>query len=662
LSVRSGRSTSALHDAEATTLAKLSDHLPARRASTLEVQWLVRRPSVRGVREPDVDPYWEPPALSLDGGVWKPGRADVRRFSSVVRERGRSVLAQGEDGESLQTFLVLGSLPRRSEYPGSAELLSAPLESLDFPVDVAAHFRWIPIKKMLAICDTALKDAENEVDDAAVRRLSRSVARRVHETQETQDYFESEPFPPGLDSFVTLAVGVPPGDDDLLSERVRRLRRAYGQVRLYRPFAVQAELFSEHLPRPDGAVVRDYRNLLVAEQLAAMMPIGANAGGSDAGFYVGYTFPGSKRPVRYSPLEASQTNRAGAVLLNGTLGSGKTISVQVIAYLAALRGSVVVDVDPKKPVPDHSLGRWPGMEGRVDEIVVSSSEDSRGHLDPLVVALPEMREELCSGYLMDILPFATPEWQTEIISAVRAVLREPSPCSMKVVDRLLASDDAAARSAGKALSVWSDWGLGKLAFSRGDGPEAKVRKQVSMIKATSLALPMASASRASYDQSERVSVATFKLVIARAMSLLSDGDRTVHKLLVIDEAHVLTTTSDGRRFLEMVIRMGRYANITVVLASQLAGDLGELEQLIGVRFAFRQETDEQARLNLRMLGLDEDDQRLIERLRSFSSGQCLMRGLDGRVVSMRFDPVDPEILRVASTRPADVAASLSPAA
>jgi hypothetical protein len=39
-----------------------------------------------------------------------------------------------------------------------------------------------------------------------------------------------------------------------------------------------------------------------------------------------------------------------------------------------------------------------------------------------------------------------------------------------------------------------------------------------------------------------------------------------------------------------------------------------------------------------------------------------MRGLDGRVVAMRFDVVDPEILKVASTRPEDSIAELEEAA
>jgi hypothetical protein len=96
-----------------------------------------------------------------------------------------------------------------------------------------------------------------------------------------------------------------------------------------------------------------------------------------------------------------------------------------------------------------------------------------------------------------------------------------------------------------------------------------------------------------------------------------------------------------------------------MLASQLLGDLAELGELIGIRFVFRQETERQAAANLEMLGLDPSDRKLVDMLVSeFSDGACLMRGLDGRVVPMRFDPVDPEVLRLLDTNPTRIIAQL----
>jgi hypothetical protein len=647
---RARRDSALIKDAEQAAFETLTDQLPASRATTLEIQWMLRRVGVRGVCEPDVDPNWHPPALALDGGVWEPTRADVQRFMSAVTERSRTLHVEGEDGESYQAMLALGQLPRSSEYPGNAELLFAPLETLDFPVDAVCHVRWVANKAMQTKADTAVKDARNAIEDAAARLLDHQTARRIDEARNVQDYFASEPYPPGLDACVTLAVGA--DTESHLRDRVKRLRRAYGSVSLYQSHALQASLYADHLLRPDGATVRDYRQLITREQLAAMMPIGSHQAGSERGIYIAHTIPGAARPVTYNPLEASATNRAGAVMFCGTLGSGKTIGVQKVAYDCAMRGSLVVDIDPR---PDHSLERLPGLEHLVHAISLADVDRNRGRLDPLVVAPPELREELGSSYMMEVLPPPVPaEWQTEIIAAVRDELRGDRPSSWGVIERLLESEDPNAIAAGKALRVWADWGLGKLAFSRRRADDdIEPDLPVTTIKASALSLPPAGTARSNYDQSERISVATLKLIVAYAMRKLSTGARNVHKVLVLDEAHVLTTTSDGRRFLERLIRMGRSMNITVMLSSQLLGDMTELEELIGVRFSFRQETDEQAKANIRMHGLDENNERLVTMLRGFTEGRCLMRGLDGRVAAVRFDP-GAEFLRLADTNPTTI--------
>jgi hypothetical protein len=643
-------------------LGRLTDHLSARDATTRELQWLLRRAAVRGVCEPDVDPHWTPPALSLHGGVWDPGRADVQRFMPIVTRRGRSVLVEGEDGDSLQTFLVLGKPPRSADFPGNAELLFEPLEKLDFPVDAVAHTQWLPNKKMLSICDDAVKDANDELQEAVHRFLDRKTSRRAQEVVEVQDYFALDPYPPGLDTLVCLAVGTPRDKPELLEQRVSDLERAYGSMRLYRPRGLQRELFDLHMLRPDGFKAtdyrRDYRRLLIAEQYAAMMPIGTNQGGSKTGIYLGHTAPGAKRPIKYDMLEASATNRRGAVVLDGDLGGGKTFAGQLLVKQAVRRGSIAVDVDPR---PDHSLETILG-DALVHPIALENTDANAGRLDPLIVAPPAMREELTVGYMIDLLPQPVrDEWQTEIFDAVRYVLREPSPSSLRVLEVLLSGgapdddrDDAAqvaARAAGRALRTRSTWGLCRLAFGDGSTAADDLIKPCTTIKVSGLSLPTAGTPRSSYDQSERISVATFKLIVAYAMRLMS-GDASTHKVLMLDEVHAFSDTADGQRFLSRVLRMARSMNVTVLLITQLLGDLERLKDLIGVVVAFRQPSVDTAKANLRMMGLDEDNDDLIARLLGFENGMCLMRGLDGRVVQMQVDSADPDFQRDADTNPA----------
>src|SRR4051812_2336106 len=62
---RASRGSDVIRDDEKSSFSTLTDYLPARRATTLEIQWNLRRAAVRGVCEPDTDPYWSPPAITL---------------------------------------------------------------------------------------------------------------------------------------------------------------------------------------------------------------------------------------------------------------------------------------------------------------------------------------------------------------------------------------------------------------------------------------------------------------------------------------------------------------------------------------------------------------------------------------------------------------------
>ena len=149
---------------------------------------------------------------------------------------------------------------------------------------------------------------------------------------------------------ISLAVGAPSAEE--LERRVELLAHQFGTVSLHRPLGLQPALFLDHLPRADGGTVRDYADVLTVEQFGALMPIGTHQAGSERGVYLGRTVSGGLRPVKFDITEASRTGRPPSILLAGTLGSGKTIAAELLAFQAERRGSLVVDVDPK---PDHNL-------------------------------------------------------------------------------------------------------------------------------------------------------------------------------------------------------------------------------------------------------------------------------------------------------------------
>lgn len=652
-----------LADAERRTFERLGGVLGLRRASTRELEWLLRRTSCRGVGEPARDRFWEPDALVVrtpDGSpAYEPVEHDLWCCANAPMSENPSeppsLVVEAEEGVGYQAFLCAGSLASEAEFPGpQAELLFAPAEAAGCPVDAVLHARWIGNREALAQVRKRILDVEH-----AYREQERGAASapgflaeedRVL-AREYEAILQGTSHPPMLRASISFALGAP--DRAELERRVDALREQFGEVSLHRPRGLQHQLFSDHLPRAGGGATPDYEQQMTAEQFAALVPIATAQLGSAAGIYVGTSPAGGGRPVRYDPTEASRTARASAVLLAGTLGSGKTLAAETIAFAAERRGSLVVDFDPR---PDHGFDRVAELDGRVEVLELSGAEENRGKLDPLAIGLPELREELASSYLLELLREPPPAWENAIQRAVRDAVRAGERNLTAVVGRLRGGEVEAAREAGDALEVISDFGLARLGFGvAAESDLQAARRSVTTIRTPGLSLPDPRASRETYTRAERISVATLSLVAALALRLVS-GDRSRHKAVLLDEAWFLLASTQGRTLLNRLVRLGRSSNTTVLLASQRLADLGDLSELVGTYFLFGQESDAEAARALELIGLDPETAGLRARLKEYRQGRCLMRDLDGRVGELQFDLVFPELLEALDTTPRRAAA------
>ena len=655
----SGGELDALVAEEERVLARVVGCVPARRATTDEVQWLLRRAACRGVGEPVLDPHWRPAALQIETAAgqvaFEPRRSDlVRHLNAPILEEDRCLVVDAEQERSFQAMLAVGALPEQTVFPGTAEIVLNALEAVSFAADCVIHARRIGNRDALVRVRRRIVDADNAYAEQLASShgpLSYVVEENRQLARELDAYLQGSERPPLLSVAMSVAVGADSRPE--LERRVEELRQRFGTVTLHRPLGIQPALYLDHLPRADGGQVRDYADVLTVEQFAALMAVGTHRAGSDRGVLIGRTIHGGHRPVKFDITEASRAGRPPSMLLAGTLGSGKTIAAQLLAYHAERRGSLVVDVDPK---PDHNLEGLPELAGRVQVIELSGDDRYRGLLDPLVIAPAGLREDLASSYLSELLPLAPAGWETQIRKAVRAALVTEAPSCVRVIELLAASRNPDARAAGEALSVWADSGIGRLAFNTGQRAHTTAQLPVTTIKARGLSLPSPGVPRVDYDQAERLGVATLKLIAAYAMRLIS-GDRSVHKVVLFDEAWFLLASRDGRRLIDRLNRLGRAENATLILATQQLSDVGEIENLIGTRLIFGQETAAEARRALELLGLDPEDRALVERLRGYRKGRCLMRDISDQVAEVQIDPVQEHLLRVLDTTPRAPAAA-----
>ena len=238
---------------------RLNGVIAARRARTVELQWLLRRAACRGISEPELDQHWVPDALVIDAGdggvAYQPLSRDLRRCAhAAISERSQSLVVDGEQGRSYQAMLTLGALAEAPEFPGAgAEVLFAPLGALPWPVDAVMHARWLGNRQALAQVRKRIADVEHayteQLQGAAHGPSLLAGADRVL-AREYEAQLQAGGHPSMLYAQIALAVGAE--SEEELERRVAAVKEQYGDIQLHRPVGLQYQLWLEHLPCVDG--------------------------------------------------------------------------------------------------------------------------------------------------------------------------------------------------------------------------------------------------------------------------------------------------------------------------------------------------------------------------------------------------------------------------
>ena len=85
---------------------------------------------------------------------------------------------------------------------------------------------------------------------------------------------------------------------------------------------------------------------------------------------MGHTVSASRQPVCWDVAEGCHGGLTPAVLFVGPPGRGKTTTMQLLAYLAFLQGSRVIDLDPK---PDHHWTTLADVTAQTETIAFMSA-------------------------------------------------------------------------------------------------------------------------------------------------------------------------------------------------------------------------------------------------------------------------------------------------
>ena len=134
-------------------------------------------------------------------------------------------------------------------------------------------------------------------------------------------------------------------------------------------------------------------------------------------------------------------------------------------------------------------------------------------------------------------------------------------------------------------------------------------------------------------------------------------DRSVFKIVDLDEAWSFLNVAQGKTLANKLVRAGRAMNAAVYFVTQNAADLADesLKNNIGLKFAFRSTDIVEIKKTLEFFGLDPEDEGNQKRLRNLENGQCMMQDLYGHVGVVQFHPVFADFLHGFDTKPQMIA-------
>ncbi|MCI0686272.1 MAG: ATP-binding protein, partial [Sporichthyaceae bacterium] len=397
----------------------------------------------------------------------------------------------------------------------------------------------------------------------------------------------ANPNEPELETTIVYAVAA----DTLQAceERAERLGAALAadDFEIYRPTGNQLDCYRAMLPghRLAPALAHAYRQFLLPANLAGGMPWAGTDVGDPGGMLLGFSLDGATaRPVLLDPSHGPRIRRSGNLVLQGSLGAGKSYTLKRLTAETIDRGGTAVIIDRT------ARGEWvdfaTGLSRRAH--VVRLDAAATVSLDPLRLFTGPDRTRVAKGFLS--LLTDTPPRGTQGIALGEAIARvaDRGGRLVDVADELLARGrtDSDAHTVGRKLAHARDQQLAHLVVGAGTVPDLASTDCV-VFHLPGLALPDRDALASDYQRAQLLDEQVYSLalvyLVAAVGKHLAFTDLARFSAVVVDEAWVLTANPQGLQLLLELCRDGRKHNAALWGSSQVVDDFpAELRHLISL--------------------------------------------------------------------------------
>jgi hypothetical protein len=643
------------------------------------VRWLSARLLARGVRDVMFDESWEPrtgsATTSLSGPFQEVRYCEGGDRSDEGRGRlGRYVRCDTDRGSGFHTCLVLSNMPSNWTFPGDGELL-ADLESAAeetergdvIEADISIRIRRIEnakARKKTKGKRTTLVHQHGEYAGSVTGAPGSldSASASLHDLQEALDRNKAEP-----ELECTVIIHLAEVSLARLERHAEALRGQFEPANygLVRPIGDQLRLLSMMWPGSQAVPpVRDYRQHLLARDLASMLPFSGSAVGDNRGGLLGVNLDsGVCQPVLFDPSAGPRNRMPGNLGGCGEPGSGKSSTAKRMIELVIADGGQVVTIDRTEQREyvryAHALAKM-GVSTQVVEI----GADSGSTLDPLRVFGPDERVTVTVGFLGQLCMVETGSLESmalaDAVDAVSARDGRLVDVAVELAERAaggMVEADVLARKLARFARLGE---LGRSVF--GDGTPVQMDSGFVVFSVAGLDLASQEVlenehlSKRMLDS--QVAAQALLYVVAAFCRRATFANRTRFAMALLDEWWGIGSSPYGRALIREWLRDSRKHNAAVALFSQHADDFDdEVRSFLGSRLVFKQRNLSAARAALEFLDVVDDD--MVERLTSsdlndggFTSGTMLLRDLRNRVGLVQVhQSFNPHLRQASDTNP-----------